>query len=75
MYRPTEPPQSDIKAWVYEELLRIAGQAKQVELDELHAAPDKPRDGLLVLADGTDWNPGSGRGVYCYYGGAWHYLG
>jgi hypothetical protein len=35
-------------------------------LDELHAPPQKPRTGDLALADGTDWNPGSGRGVYWY---------
>ena len=37
-----------------------------------HVAPVKPREGLLVYADGTDWNPGSGAGYYVYYAGAWH---
>lgn len=41
----------------------------------VHAAPLKPRDGITVLADGTDWNPGAGQGVYTYYNGAWHKLG
>lgn len=44
-------------------------------LDELHVAPNKVFTGLTVLADGTDWNPGSGQGVYTYYAGAWHKLG
>ena len=37
-----------------------------------HVAPTKPREGMLVYADGTDWNPGSGAGYYVYYAGAWH---
>lgn len=46
-----------------------------VELSMLYVAPVKPRDGLTVLADGTDWNPGAGIGVYTYYAAAWHKLG
>jgi len=37
-----------------------------------HVAPIKPREGMLVYADGVNWNPGSGAGYYVYYGGAWH---
>lgn len=44
-------------------------------MSPLNVAPDKPRDGLIAKADGTNWNPGSGEGVYCYYGGSWHLLG
>lgn len=41
----------------------------------LHAAPKKTWSGMTVLADGTDWNPGSGQGVYTFYASAWHKLG
>lgn len=51
------------------------GNTLPKELQEYHAAPTKLRLGLTVLADGTDWNPGSGQGVYTYYAGAWHKLG
>lgn len=34
-------------------------------------APDKPREGMIRLADGTNWNPGSGIGLYQYLGGVW----
>lgn len=37
--------------------------------------PSKPRRGLLVYADGTDWNPGSGEGLYRYDGTTWNYIG
>ena len=44
-------------------------------LDTSYAAPTKLREGDIRLADGTSWNPGSGKGVYCYYSSAWHLLG
>jgi hypothetical protein len=37
-----------------------------------HTAPVKPREGMLVFADGVDWDPGSGPGYYVFYAGAWH---
>src|SRR6187399_2158606 len=40
-----------------------------------HAAPVKPREGLLVYADGVNWNPGSGPGYYSYVGGSWVFMG
>jgi hypothetical protein len=40
-------------------------------LQEFHREPEKPQEGMMVLADGTDWNPGSGAGFYGYRGGAW----
>lgn len=40
----------------------------------LAAAPAKLIDGLVVRADGTNWNPGYGAGLYVYRGGAWHML-
>ena len=74
MYRPSEPPVGDQRAWLLEELRRIS-DTSSLELDVLHVVPDRPRDGLVVMADGTDWNPGSGAGVYAYQAGAWHFLG
>lgn len=32
-------------------------------MQQRHVAPDKPRDGLFY-ADGSDWDPGSGKGIY-----------
>lgn len=49
------------------------GLAKSVEF--LAVAPTKPREGMVTGANGTNWNPGAGKGVYCYYTGAWHLLG
>jgi hypothetical protein len=34
-----------------------------------HVAPKKPRKGQVVYADGTNWDPGSGEGLYVYKAG------
>lgn len=60
------------------ELLRLSAILRLIaegSLSEYHAAPDKVWDGRIVLADGSDWDPGSGQGVYCYYNSTWNYLG
>ncbi len=44
-------------------------------LDMRYVAPAKPRDGMVVLADGVNFNPGSGGGYYGYRAGAWRFLG
>lgn len=69
-----------LATWLLAELTAIAAAVNEpaprwVTYDELHAEPSKLRTGMTVLADGTDWNPGSGAGVYTYYGAAWHKLG
>lgn len=47
-----------------------------VEFNVHNAAPDKPRAGRVYYADGTNWNPGSGEGLYIYKsGGTWVLLG
>lgn len=50
---------------------------ESLRLVELHVEPDKVESGRLYFADGTDWDPGSGRGVYCYDsdGPTWRFLG
>jgi hypothetical protein len=40
---------------------------------ELHKEPSR-KDGTVAFADGTDWNPGQGRGLYAFYSGAWNAL-
>jgi len=40
-----------------------------------YSAPAKLIDGMVVLADGVHWNPGSGDGLYRYKNGTWKYLG
>ena len=34
-------------------------------------APEEPVEGQTVWADGVNWNPGSGAGMYEYRAGVW----
>ena len=43
-------------------------------IETISVEPEKPRDGMIVLADGTEWDPGSGHGYYGYRDGAWRAL-
>ncbi len=80
-YVPRVPPSdaASLPGFILTELQAIAREWQQTQpfllLDTLHASPSKPREGMCVLADGTDWNPGSGAGVYVYRASAWHFLG
>ena len=39
-------------------------------VDFSSVAPTRPRNGDIRIADGSNWNPGSGEGPY-WYNGAW----
>lgn len=79
MFVANIPPQGDLatlRHFVAEEFQRLAielsaGQVDFLKLAEQYTAPAKPREGLVVFADGTSWNPGAGRGVYVYSSAAW----
>lgn len=77
LYQPetiqSEDP-AEITAWMGRELNKISQALQQSsarKIDVLHAEPAKPRPGMVVTADGTDWDPGSGEGPYMYIGGTW----
>jgi hypothetical protein len=61
--------------------LLAAPRPNFIVLGELNAAPPKFEDGMMVYADGANWNPDgvSGRGYYRYEAGGlpspWKYLG
>lgn len=77
-YTPTVPPEfqdvSEARQWIVQELQRIAEEFSEtiaLELRPIFAPPKQPREGMIVSADGTSWNPGAGAGAYEYKGGAW----
>ena len=79
-YEPETVPEGEeaLARYLQRELNRIAEvftAVENIQLAELNVEPEKPREGLIVLADGTNWNPGSGAGFYGYRGGAWQFLG
>jgi hypothetical protein len=48
-----------------------------VEMQILHAEPSRVRAGMVCYFDGTDFNPGSGEGIYRrdVANAAWVFLG
>lgn len=79
MYRPRLIPAgldlAGLSAFLQQELQNIS-TAQQDELDStrlktLYAAPSRIYEGMLVKADGTTWNPGSGAGIYARVSSAW----
>lgn len=78
--RPTTPPvitDPDAQAvldWIQSELKDVRSlqnETLELELRTRNAAAENPREGMIVYADGTNWNPGYGEGPYVYKNGAW----
>ena len=77
-YVPRETPLDYDVFYFQDELRRISLSIELLaagHIDETNVAPDKPRTGDIRLADGTNWNPGSGQGIYARYNNAWNFLG
>ena len=77
--KPAPMDAAQLSAWLQQELQAISQAWQQTQpfllLDTLYAQPAKPREGMVIKADGVTFNPGSGPGVYCRRGGAWTFLG
>ena len=72
IYRPTGGSAQQ----EFEQVSRAMSEPNDMLLLEMrYVAPTKPRNGMVVLADGTSWNPGSGGGFYGYRAGSWRFLG
>lgn len=66
-----DPGLNKLARWVREEVDRVARNAVEptaVRLTVRYEAPLRPRQGMLVAADGTTWDPGDGMGVYEFDG-------
>lgn len=78
-YIPRNVPQdpAQLPGFFMAELENIARSINTpfATLEMLYVAPTRPRDGMVALADGTNWNPGSGAGFYGYRAGSWRFLG
>ena len=79
-YQPGDPPAdlAQLQRYLREESLKVKAALDAVAegfAPVVYAAPAKPRDGMYRNADGTQWNPGSGAGLYRYGAGKWNFLG
>lgn len=63
-----------LQTYLEQELLAISRHLMEttaLELRPVFAEPIRPREGMVVFADGTQWDPGDGKGVYTYQDGGW----
>ena len=79
LYIPSFAPDEYDPAWLQAELERLSVALHSLEIPTMllvpqAVAPEKPREGLVAYADGTNWNPGAGAGLYEYRAGAWYKL-
>lgn len=75
-YAPGDPPAdvAQLQRFLSDELQQISAAIQALaagHLDKQNVAPAKPRDGDLRYADGTNWNPGGGKGLYMHNGTTW----
>lgn len=80
-YYPQPPTNTELQAvveWLYRELNQVSAILNAValgHLDKTHNAPTRVADGDIRYADGTNWDPGTGEGVYVYYNSTWNKMG
>ena len=74
LYVP-EPLSGEVNSeYVYRELQRISNAVNlnaQGYCLVLAVEPTRPENGMIVVADGVNWNPGAGAGAYERRAGAW----
>lgn len=80
-YQPNHVPDdpSAIPLFLKEELAYISAQIRLLALGHIDVEfkePSKPRRGDIRYADGIQWNPGGGEGIYFFNsGGVWVQMG
>lgn len=76
-YQMTPPPTDPamLSSYLRDELQKLQEELGQgVERQQfivLHAAPNRPREGDMANADGTDWAPTTLGGLHYYNGSTW----
>ena len=75
-YEPGPLPEEveSLGGYVISELKRLGNiitNQSIFRLERTHIAPARPRVGDVRYADGTDWNPSGGEGIYFYNGTSW----
>ena len=77
-YVPNEPIGLEdfekLTEYLITELRAVSGAFQETDALDLRprgAEPRKPRDGMIVYADGVGWDPGLGLGLYVRKSGSW----
>jgi len=72
---PVQPQQ--LPDYLFSELNKLGDVVFNLDtfrLESTHVEPVKSRDGDIRYADGTDWNPSGGEGIYAYFNNTWNKL-
>jgi hypothetical protein len=81
VFNPADPPADPKELQRYLRELNVVLSAcitalAAGRLEKTHVEPTKRNAGDIRYADGTDWNPGTGEGIYFYNSaGSWVKLG
>lgn len=78
-YVPSPPPDKLTVQNVWNEFYKLRNFVETMQIDYItfrihNKAPNKPKGGIVYYADGTNWNPGAGKGLYEYDGTTWNKL-
>jgi len=70
-YEPGPLPleEKDLGVYIVTELKRLGNtilNQTHLRAERIHVEPKRPRGGDIVYADGTNWDPGSGEGIYFF---------
>ncbi len=71
------PDKAGFFAYVYRQFQNIAAAINNLAngtREIRYVEPEKKSEGMLVYADGTDWDPGLGEGYYVYRSDGWYKL-
>ena len=68
-YVPNPVPANpeDLPRYIFEEFLKLQGALQEnptTFIEVKNVAPDRIKQGDIVYADGPNFNPGSGEGIY-----------
>jgi len=75
-FSPSNPPSALplIKVWIFDEFKRLASELQHplnFSTQPIATEPAKPRNGMIVYADGVNFDPGGGEGFYGRVNDAW----
>lgn len=77
-YYPGQTPANYDPLWLQSELRRLAETLEQgtdvLRLEVTTVAPSKTVEGMIRRADGTNWDPGNGAGLYVYRDSRWQLI-
>jgi hypothetical protein len=80
-YTPNPVPDNpdDLPKYIFEELLKLQGALQEnptTYIEVKNATPSRIKQGDIVYGDGTNFDPGSGEGIYFRNAaGSWVKLG